>query len=164
MGGAGASGGDSRGRGSGRGSGKGRGRQATGDRRLETFDAGVKSQPGGKSKWKFLLRQAGLKEQQEVEVEDRREGAVTGVGVLNYSSTTTTTATAATSEEWWGSYTKFYSGVLIKHCKKPRTHTYIHIYTHTYIHIHAHTHTNTLTYMHTLTCTLTQTISWRTGS
>lgn len=25
-------------------------RQATGDRRLETFDAGVKSQPGGKSK------------------------------------------------------------------------------------------------------------------
>lgn len=34
-----------------------------------------------------------------MEVEDRREGAVTGVGVLNYSATTTTTATAATSEE-----------------------------------------------------------------
>lgn len=32
------------------GSGRGSGGQATGDRRLETFDAGVKSQPGGKTK------------------------------------------------------------------------------------------------------------------
>lgn len=57
MGGAGASDGrqrtedrDGRRREIGSGRGSGSGGQATGDRRLETFDAGVKSQPGGKTK------------------------------------------------------------------------------------------------------------------
>lgn len=57
MGGAGASDGrqrtedtDSRRREIGSGRGSGSGRQVNGDRRLETFDAGVKSQPGGKTK------------------------------------------------------------------------------------------------------------------